>query len=102
MANFYQTEKSKQCCTTMDIILLRFQYKFGLSQVTWQLISSTENIVYKLPHQLPNDLGNQEIYEKSPNWAEAEPSSYILSAMVCVKNCFACYLPQSLAKMSIF
>ena len=63
------------------------------------VISSTENIVDELSHQLLNDLGNNE---KSQNWLEAQPSSYILSAIVRVKNCFACYLSQSLAKSSIF
>ena len=29
---------------------------FHSPQVKWYLISSTKNIVYQLPHELPNDL----------------------------------------------
>ena len=44
------------------------------------MISSTENLVYELPHELPNDfrlriLGNKEILGKSQISAEAEPSA---------------------------
>ena len=44
------------------------------------MISSTENIVYELPDQLPNDLGlkilgNQEILGKPQKWVGAEPNT---------------------------
>ena len=47
------------------------------------MISSTENIVYKLPHRLQNDLrlsilGNYEMLETSEKWVEAEPSTQAL------------------------
>ena len=36
VATFHQTEKSKFCLTIVDILLLRFYYIFGFSQVTHQ------------------------------------------------------------------
>ena len=33
-----------------------FQYRFHLTQVKRNLISSITNLVHKLPHELPNDL----------------------------------------------
>ena len=44
------------------------------------MISSTENLVHELPHELPNDfrlriLGNKEILGKSQISVEAEPSA---------------------------
>ena len=38
-------------------------------------VSSISNLVYELPHELPNDLrlrilGNKEILGKSQNWVE--------------------------------
>ena len=34
----------------------RFWYRFHSPQVKWYLISSTRNIVFELPHELPNHL----------------------------------------------
>ena len=47
-----------------------FQYRSYQPQVKRNLISSISNLVYELPHELPNDLrlkilGNEEIFGKS-------------------------------------
>ena len=44
------------------------------------MISSIANLLYELPHELPNDLrlrilGNKEILVKSQIWVETEPSA---------------------------
>ena len=44
------------------------------------MISSIANLVYELPHELPNGLklrilGNNEILRKSQIWMETEPSA---------------------------
>ena len=43
---------------------------FDSPQVKWYMKSSTKNIVYELPHELPNDLRL-----KSQEWVEVEPST---------------------------
>ena len=58
-------------------------------------ISSITNLLYQLPHELPNDLririlGNLEILEKSQIRVEAKPSAYSpvqkLNFAIAVKN----------------
>ena len=45
-----------------------FLYRLNSPQLKWYLVSSTKNIVYKLPHELSNDLmktlGNQKYQEE--------------------------------------
>ena len=65
-----------------DIINLQFSvlmWKFNLSQVKQYLISSIVNSVYKLLHELPNNLrlrllGNLGMKRKFPNWVKTHPS----------------------------
>ena len=82
--------------TITDITLWntwRFQYRFHSPQVKWYLLSSTRNIVYELPHELPNDLRLKKIrkyweYHKNSRRQSLVPS--LLSAnknlVVVVKN----------------
>ena len=56
---------------------------FHAPQVKWYMKPSTKNIVYKLPHELPNSLRlniieHFEIMEKRQKWVEAEPSTPFL------------------------
>ena len=53
-----------------------FWYMSNLPQVKRNVISGIANVVYELPHELPNDvrltiLGNKEILEKSQIWVES-------------------------------
>ena len=57
-----------------------FQYRSDSPQVEGNLISSIANLVYELPHELPNKLrrrilGEQEILGKSQIWVGTQPSS---------------------------
>ena len=63
--------------TISDIIFLQFTVfpcKADLSQVKRNLKFSIINYVYKLPHELPNDLRlrifGKENFRKSQNWME--------------------------------
>ena len=52
-----------------------FKYRPDSPQVKRNVISSIANMVYELPHELPNDLrlrilGNKEILGKSRIWVE--------------------------------
>ena len=52
---------------------------FDSLQAKWYMKSSKKDIVYELPHELPNDLrlrilGNLKIIEKTQKWMEAGPS----------------------------
>ena len=60
-------------------IFATFYKKSDTQQVKQYLISSINNIVYELPHELPNDLsltilGIWEVLGKCQNWEEIEPS----------------------------
>ena len=55
-----------------------FQYKSDEPQAKRNMISSTANLVYELPHKLSNDLrlrilGNKKILRKSQIWVEMQP-----------------------------
>ena len=60
--------------------LTMFQYRPDSPQVKRNVISCIANLVYELPHELPNDLrlktlGNKEILRKSQIWVQTQPSA---------------------------
>ena len=73
----------KEQPTILVIIFLNFkisQYRSDLPQVKGNLIFSIANLVYELPHELPNDLrfrilGNWKILEKFQIWVDTQPSA---------------------------
>ena len=53
---------------------------FDSPQVKWYMKSSTKDIAYELPYELPNDLrlrilGSSEIVEKTQKWVVADPTT---------------------------
>ena len=57
-----------------------FYHRPDSPQVKRNVISSIANLVYELPHELPNDLrlrilGNKEILGKSRIWVETLPTA---------------------------
>ena len=57
-----------------------FQYKLEQPQVKRNVITSKGNLVYELPHELPNGLrlrilGNVELLGRSQIWLQIQPSN---------------------------
>ena len=84
------------CAFTKILVMMfwnfiMFQYKSDLPQVKQKLVSSTKNLVYKFPHELPNNLrlrmlGNQEIIKKSQIWLVSYSSAQPVSQKLKFSN----------------
>ena len=83
----WKCKEQKQNFQTILVMTFRnftmFQYRSHSPQVKQNVLSSTGNLVYKLHHELPNDLrlrilGNKEIIGKSQIWVGAQPSAQSL------------------------
>ena len=53
--NHYKRSKTRLKVFQATLVILRWQFKFDLPQVKWELIYSVIVFVYKLPHKLPNN-----------------------------------------------
>ena len=81
--NIFDPYNFKICLATIVVIIFWnftiFQYTSDSPQVKRNLISSIANFVYKLPHELLNNLRRrilrkQEVLEKSQIWMGTQPS----------------------------
>ena len=95
----WKCREQKQNFRIIEVIIFWnftiFQYSSDSLQVKRNFISSIANLVYELPHELPNEgrlriLENQEILEKSQVWVGKSLvprlSSRNLTLVIAVKN----------------